>query len=144
MSDRSNRKPVLRQSLGFLALVLLAYLLLWPVSIDPRAWNAPRDRGYVGSYSANTELQEVREVALPDSVGPEDIAIDPNGRPVFGVLSGDILRLESDGSFTTLTTTGGRPLAWSLMIRWPLDCRCLSGLDALVACDRLRITCHRS
>lgn len=110
MSDRSDGNSVLRPSLGFLALIVLAYLLLWPVSIDPRAWNAPRDRGYVGAYTVNNELQQVKKVALPDSVGPEDIAIDPNGRPVFGLLSGDILRLESDGSFTTLTTTGGRPL----------------------------------
>ncbi|MGQ4277209.1 SMP-30/gluconolactonase/LRE family protein [Pseudidiomarina sp. E22-M8] len=110
MSKRSEAKSVVRQSIGLVAVLLLAYLLLWPVSIDPRSWNAPRDRGYVGAYTANTELQQLKHVNLPSSVGPEDIAIDAQGRPVFGVLSGDILRLEIDGSFTTLTTTGGRPL----------------------------------
>ncbi len=142
MSKQQRLGDVLRHSIIFVVLVLLAYLLLWPVTIEPRAWNAPRDRGYVGAFTPNQRLQEVERHVLPNSVGPEDIAIDAQGRPVFGVLSGDILRLEADGSFTTLTTTGGRPLglefdddgglwiadAYQGLMHWSLE----KGLELLV------------
>ncbi|MDN7125980.1 SMP-30/gluconolactonase/LRE family protein [Pseudidiomarina terrestris] len=110
MTNTPGPGYVFKRFLLLAVLLFAAYLLLWPVTIEPRSWNAPRDRGYVGAYTVNHALQQLERISLPNSVGPEDIAIDAEGRPVFGVLSGDILRLEADGSFTTLTTTGGRPL----------------------------------
>ena len=51
-----------------------AYLLLWPVPIDPVAWEAPENTGYVGDFEPNTELQALTRVSLQGHTGPEDIA----------------------------------------------------------------------
>lgn len=96
--------------LSFTLVLLLSYLVLWPVAIEPRAWQAPRDHGYVGVYTPNQRLQAIQVLPLPVSEGPEALAVDPQGRVVTGLLNGDIVRREHDGDFTVLATTGGRPL----------------------------------
>ena len=105
-----SKRHAVAPSAVLIVLALIAYLLFWPVAIEPRAWNAPRDQGFVGAYAPNTKLQSAERIALPHSVGPEDIALDPEGRPVFGLLNGDIVRREHNGEFSIMTTTGGRPL----------------------------------
>ena len=105
-----SKRRVMNRGLLLVVAAAVGYLLWWPVPIEPQAWNAPRDLGYVGAFQPNNRLAAAERVQVPASEGPEDIAIDPQGRPVFGLKSGDIVRQEADGSFTTLTTTGGRPL----------------------------------
>ncbi|RUO63628.1 SMP-30/gluconolactonase/LRE family protein [Pseudidiomarina insulisalsae] len=105
-----SKRRALTPTAIVLVLLVIGYLLFWPVAIEPRAWNAPRDQGFVGAYATNAGLQQIETVAVPDSLGPEDIALDADGRPVFGLVSGDIVRQEHSGEFTVLTTTGGRPL----------------------------------
>ena len=63
---------------GPLAL-LLAYLLLWPVPIEPVAWNAPADAGLVDPFEPNDRLRRTRLVDLAPHEGPEDIAAGPDG-----------------------------------------------------------------
>lgn len=137
-----SKRHALAPSAIIVALVVIGYLLFWPVAIEPRAWNAPRDQGFVGAYAPNTALQSADRVALPHSEGPEDIALDNEGRPVFGLLNGDIVRREHNGDFSVITTTGGRPLglefgpdgtlwiadAYLGLMRWSVD----TGLELVV------------
>jgi sugar lactone lactonase YvrE len=94
-----------------LLLVLVAYLLLWPVPIAPVAWRAPAFAGYRGAYASNTRLASARPASLAPEVGPEHIAFGPDGKLYTGVLSGKVLRMDADGhGIETYVDTGGRPL----------------------------------
>jgi sugar lactone lactonase YvrE len=93
------------------ALLLAAYLLLWPVPIRAVAWRAPRFAGYVGPHARNERLAALRPVSIAPEVGPEHIAFGPDGKLYTGTLSGAILRMNPDGTgVETVVNTGGRPL----------------------------------
>jgi sugar lactone lactonase YvrE len=103
-------KHVLRW-LVILALLLAAYLLLWPVPIRAVPWQAPHFPGYVGAHARNARLSALRVISIAPQVGPEHIAFGPDGKLYTGTLSGAILRMNADGTgFETLVNTGGRPL----------------------------------
>ncbi|MEM6946678.1 MAG: SMP-30/gluconolactonase/LRE family protein [Pseudomonadota bacterium] len=97
---------------GALVLVLLSYLLFWPVPIAPEAWDAPPNPGYEGDFAANSRLSELELIDLPSGeYGPEDVAQGPDGRLFMAVHSGKILALDlATRSFETFADTGGRPL----------------------------------
>jgi len=96
---------------GLLLLVLVGYLLFWPVPIQPVAWQPPPAAGYQGPHSVNERLAAARLVDLSPQVGPEHIEFGPDGRLYTGVLSGAVLRMDADGSkIETVVNTGGRPL----------------------------------
>ncbi len=42
--------------LGLLVLLLVAYLSLWPVPIEPVSWKAPAAPGYAGPNAVNSKL----------------------------------------------------------------------------------------
>lgn len=90
--------------------VCTVYLLAWPVEIEPVAWKAPENPGYTGAFSKNQALSQIHRLELNGEIGPEDVAIDPSGMPVFGVLGGDIMRLNAQGEYESIANTGGRPL----------------------------------
>ena len=95
---------------GPLAL-LLAYLLLWPVPIEPVAWNAPADAGLVDPFEPNDRLRRTRLVDLAPHEGPEDIAVGPDGLVYTGTSEGKILRMQSNGGgLDVFADVGGRPL----------------------------------
>jgi sugar lactone lactonase YvrE len=103
-------KPILTW-LGVAAIALAAYLLFWPVPIEPVAWNAPRFGGYVGPYTRNERLVAARAISVAPEIGPEHIAFGPDGKLYTGVLSGSVLRMNPDGTgVETVLNTGGRPL----------------------------------
>lgn len=98
-------------ALGALALLLLAYLLLAPVPINPVAWEAPVNPGYTGVFAANTRLSAMQLVPIGGDTGPEAIARDADGRFYLATLSGWIVRLDSAGQNPERwANTGGRPL----------------------------------
>jgi sugar lactone lactonase YvrE len=106
-------KPMKRVLTWLLAIVLAiaAYLLLWPVPIDPVAWRAPVSPGYTGPAAPNERLGAARPVSVAPEVGPEHIEFGPDGKLYTGVLSGKVLRMNPDGSgVETVVDTGGRPL----------------------------------
>jgi sugar lactone lactonase YvrE len=97
--------------LAVLALLLAAYLLLWPLPIRAVAWQAPRLAGYVGPYARNQRLSALRPISIAPEIGPEHITFGPDGKLYTGTLSGTILRMNPDGSdVETVVNTGGRPL----------------------------------
>ncbi len=81
----------------FVILLGLAYLTLWPVPINPVAWNAPKNVGYVGDFAPNMKLASLKTLAIGEQHGPEDVA----GRIENGMMyiyistqSGDIVRID--------------------------------------------------
>jgi sugar lactone lactonase YvrE len=93
-----------------LALVILAYLLFWPVPIDPVVWQPAANPAMSGPYAPNDRLSGLR--LLPDvGQGPESVAIDRDGRLYTGLQDGRVVRMLADGSAVeTFVQTGGRPL----------------------------------
>jgi sugar lactone lactonase YvrE len=99
--------------LGLLLLGLAAYLALWPVPIEPLSWKAPAAPGYVGPHAVNQKLAGLRMIDLGGEEGPEHIVIARDGKLYTTVLSGNILRMNPDGSGREVfAKTGGRVLGF--------------------------------
>lgn len=89
----------------------VAYLLLWPVPVDPIAWEAPDSPGYVGVFATNTRLANAEAVETAGEHAPEAIVADGDGVLYAATEGGWIVRLTADGSSPTRwVNTGGRPL----------------------------------
>ncbi|QDL53231.1 SMP-30/gluconolactonase/LRE family protein [Rhodoferax aquaticus] len=101
------------QGLGAALLVLVAYLLLWPIPIQPVSLPVPAQPGYVGVHAVNTKLANLQMIDLQGEVGPEHIAFGPDGKLYTTVVSGNILRMNADGSGQEVfANTGGRVLGF--------------------------------
>lgn len=103
------------RKLGWSLLVLLisgvAYLLLAPVVIEPQGWQTRAEPGYVGPHQVNQGLANLKLIDIHGEVGPEHIAMGPDGKLYATVASGKILRMQPDGSqFEVWLETRGRPL----------------------------------
>jgi sugar lactone lactonase YvrE len=97
--------------LGTALVALVAYLLLWPVPVEPVAWQAPSAPGYVGPHAPNQRLAPLRLIPVDPEIGPEHIEFGPDGLLYTGSLSGAVLRMNADGSAPAVVArTGGRPL----------------------------------
>jgi sugar lactone lactonase YvrE len=100
--------------LAVLAL-LLAYLVFWPVPIEPVAWDAPAAPPLEGRYAVNDRLAAVERLGAGVGIGPEDVEIDPAGNIYVGYEDGRIVRFLPDvSSHRVLADTGGRPLGMKL------------------------------
>lgn len=90
---------------------ITAYLLFWPVPIEPVAWQAPQAPALEGRYATNTVLEDITSLAQGAGIGPEDVAVDKVGNLYVGYVDGRIVRFSPDGSAPDLiANTGGRPL----------------------------------
>jgi len=88
-----------------------AYLLLYPVPIEPVAWEAPPPPARTGVLAGNERLRAVERVGGSAAHKPEATAIDSQGRVLAGVDDGRVVRIDPrTGEVTTFATTGGRPL----------------------------------
>ena len=102
-------RPISRVLLAPVVL-LLGYLLLWPIEVSPVPWEPARDQGFEGPFASNGKLAKVEWLAR-DLPGPEAIARDGQGRLITGTLDGRVVALGPDGKAQTLARTGGRPLS---------------------------------
>ena len=94
-----------------LIIAITLYFLAWPVSIAPVAWQAPPNPGYTGPFAANDRLRGLEVFPIGDNHGPEDIALDAQGRIYASTHEGRIVRLKADGSNPeNWVVTKGRPL----------------------------------
>lgn len=94
-----------------LLLVAAAYLLTWPVPIEPVAWDAPRNRGYVGDFAPNERLATPKLVALGDHSGPEDATLGEDGQLYVATHDGAVVKVDLEsGSAEAFARTNGRPL----------------------------------
>ncbi|HJZ82698.1 MAG TPA: SMP-30/gluconolactonase/LRE family protein [Pyrinomonadaceae bacterium] len=94
----------------FIVAAMIAYLLLWPVPINPAAWTPPAAPELTGQYAQNSELAKVERLPV-DGFGPEDVAVDQQDRLYCGTVDGRIFRLQPDGTHPEVfANTQGRPL----------------------------------
>jgi len=105
-----RRRTITRLTLA-VGLALVAYLALWPVPIDPIAWDAPTDRGFVGDFAVDSSLAGAERIPLGDHPGPESVARDAQGRLYAASRDGSIVRLDAEGRNPAVwARTEGRPL----------------------------------
>jgi hypothetical protein len=98
---------------AFLVLVAAAYLSLWPVPIDPQIWQTTKEPGYVGPFAVNQNLANLKSILLGNEEGPEHIVIGKDGKLYTTVASGNIVRMNPDGSAQEVfVNTGGRVLGF--------------------------------
>ncbi len=96
---------------AFIFSLLIIYFIFWPVGIEPVSWKAPENPGYTGVFNQNKRLKDIQTISIGNNHGPEDVAIDSEGRIYAATHEGNIVRLESDGSNpVNWVNTGGRPL----------------------------------
>ena len=91
--------------------LVLAYMALWPVPVDPIAWDAPTPPPAEGALAPNTALAQVHRLELPaGEYGPEDVHELPDG--IYGgAHHGTIVRWPLEGGAPVeIAKTGGRPL----------------------------------
>ena len=94
---------------GWLLAAILLYLLFWPVPVDPVAWDAPEDRGFVDPFASNELLEPARGIDLGEFHGPEDATLGSDGRIYVTTDGGHILRVDN-GGVSEFATVAGRPL----------------------------------
>jgi len=83
-----------------------AYLLFWPVPIEPESWT-PLSAAHPSAHGGLAGV-ELLEASLP---APEAVIFDAEGRIVTGLLDGRIVRFTPNGhDVTVIAQTGGRPL----------------------------------
>jgi len=113
---------------AIVASLMVGYLLLWPVPVDPVAWQAPRSSGYVGDFAVNAKLSQLHKIPTSGAVGPETIALGNDGKLYTGVSGGDILRWNFDGSeLEVWANTGGLVLGLAM-----------DGQGRIIAADAMR------
>ena len=108
--------PIFRKIAGIAALVLVGvvvYLCFWPVPAEPVSWPAQTPPGFTGAFAPNTRLAGLRTIDLGNEVGPEHIAMGPDGKLYAAMVSGNLLRMDPDGGKREVfANTGGRVLGF--------------------------------
>lgn len=96
-------------------------------AIDPVVWHAPPTPERARWPTSAVPLPALTLLPVPGT-GPEDVAVDADGRLLTGLDDGRILRLSPDGRLIeTLADTGGRPLGIEV-----------AGDGSLIVCDASR------
>ncbi len=93
-----------------LILIGLAYLVFWPVDVDPVAWEPPKAPEFSGEFAENNALDKLELINLPeDAEGSEDLAITADGAIYTTALSGALYRIDGNTP-EKVDDLGGRPL----------------------------------
>jgi len=123
----------------------IAYLCFWPVPANPVSWLAPAAPGYTGVHAANTRLSSLRTIDIGDEVGPEHIAIGPDGKLYAAMTSGNVLRMDTDGSHREVfVNTHGRVLGFDFDARGQLIAAdAMKGLLSVSADGRVNLLTDR-
>ena len=109
MKHRKWVKPLIIGDIIFIILVLFWWLGR-PGFVDAVAWSPPVAPALAGPTAPNQALLDAELLALGKVWGPEDVAVDGQGRVYAGTQDGLIVRVGADGQVETWVETGGRPL----------------------------------
>lgn len=92
-------------------ILVIGYLLFWPVGINPRPWTPPQTLPYEGRFALTDSLASAEKLWRGKVAGPEATAIR-DGMLYTGLHNGDIVRcaLNEVGDPVVMANTGGRPL----------------------------------
>jgi sugar lactone lactonase YvrE len=93
-----------------LAFFPVVYLGFAKAPIDPAAYSPPAKPPLTGVLAPNDLLKKAELLAQGKIDGPEEVAVDGQGRVYGGTQDGRVLRLLPDGRLETFAFTGGRPL----------------------------------
>jgi sugar lactone lactonase YvrE len=102
----------MKKLLGLLAAPIAAlalYLGITPSPIDPLAWDAAQAPLLIGALEPNDTLMKAELLGRGQLHGPEDTAVDSQGRVYAGLHDGRIVRMAGE-QVETFVDTGGRPL----------------------------------
>ncbi|MBM4326666.1 MAG: SMP-30/gluconolactonase/LRE family protein [Deltaproteobacteria bacterium] len=95
--------------------LVCVYFLVWPVPIEPVSWKPPSNPGYTGPFARNERLKGLEFLPIGKNHGPEDVALDRQGRIYASTGEGFIVRLNPDGSGAeNWADTKGRPLGLAM------------------------------
>lgn len=104
-------RHLIRRAIPYAFLVLAAYLLAWPVTIDPAPWRPPVAPPLTGDYAVNHSLDSLQRLGEGLGSKPEDVAFDTQGRLYAGYEDGRIMRWDAQRTrVEEFANTGGRPL----------------------------------
>ncbi|MDH3266607.1 MAG: SMP-30/gluconolactonase/LRE family protein [Gammaproteobacteria bacterium] len=95
---------------GSILVIAVLYLLLWPVPVDPVAWDAPADKGLVDPFGPDDRLSRASAIDLGAHHGPEDVTAGHDGRLYASSSNGVILQIDSYGNVSEFADIGGRAL----------------------------------
>src|SRR5712692_7143704 len=103
-------KRAILRAIVFIIVVVITYLLAWPVPINPAAWTPPAAPELTGVYAQNSELAKIERLRV-NGFAPEDVAFDSQDRIYCGTEDGRIFRFQADGTHPEVfANTLGRPL----------------------------------
>ncbi len=78
--------------------------------VNPAEYHPPQKPPMTGVLSENQLLKKADLLGKGRIDGPEDTAVDGQGRVYGGTKNGTIVRILTDGTIETFAQTGGRPL----------------------------------
>ncbi|MGW0044885.1 SMP-30/gluconolactonase/LRE family protein [Rhodococcus sp. NPDC003348] len=81
--------------------------------VDPVAWRAPRPPREIPDPAP--EFDDLERWPTPGTAGPEDVAVDHEGRLVTGTVDGAVWRYDGPGRVARVADTGGRPLGIEIL-----------------------------
>ncbi len=94
-------------------LALVAYLLFWPIAVQPLAWTPMPAPGYTGAHAVNTRLANLHTIHIGRELGPEHLTMGRDGKLYAAMASGNVLRMQPDGSAQEVfVNTQGRVLGF--------------------------------
>jgi len=97
--------------LGYLFVIILLYLLFFPVGIDPVAYTPPPNPGLTGVFEKNNYLEKAEKILVGEGIGPEGIAMSQDSFLYTGFEDGRIVKFTLEGKkVADIANTGGRPL----------------------------------
>lgn len=93
-----------------LFLIVVLFFVFKETPVDSVAYSPPEAPDLAGVLAPNDLLENSEIIAAGRINGPEDVAIDEDGRLYGGTNDGEIVRIWPDGKIETFAVTGGRPL----------------------------------
>ncbi|MEP2717945.1 SMP-30/gluconolactonase/LRE family protein [Pseudophaeobacter sp.] len=88
----------------------LGYLAFWPVPVEPEVYRPLKGPAFTGDFEENDAMAGFEFVELPGgAVGPEDLAVMPDGKIYTTDLAGALYRIDGVAP-EKIEDLGGRPL----------------------------------